>query len=919
MSAEQPRERVAHAPKRPVTPPRTPTQPGRALYPTLATAVLPSGLRVLLEQDMYAQAVGVVSVIRGGTTSDPEGAEGMAHLVEHLTFRAVDASPETPLPLDSAKGKASQGTTRREKLIRYASTQNNCLTSPDAITCFEFGSPARLSWLIELEAERLAHPLAGIDEATVALERRIIASETDLRDDPRTGMWAARQIFPLLFPHSHPYARTSSASAHHDDRLTLAGARAYVAKNFRPERMTLLVTAPSGSTDMNTIIDHLPKALVGDKQHPVVRARETQPPFPLDMESGPVVRRTSPLPTAQVWLGWTLPGWWGALSPSEALLTRWVQQDLDLEQLRQEDPHIRHVRAALLPGEKATALVIRVLVEEGADAERVAQVVSGRVSSLWTREPAERELLTILKAMFDAEVVLDEPPQFMRSIEQAQMAAFNPEPALRSLTMATIRSIATSDLAKFAYDQLGKKRPRSFLFTPAEVADRKRQASTSHKASAARADDLFANAAEWDPMALPGTVSPVNQVVLKKLPTGLTVIVARRPAIATTAWLGFRGGYADAATPLLVELALRTRPDFTDASKFRTISDRGSTRDASIDMLEFRPTDLEPALGMLFKKATLPVQKWPTHDGLDRLLAYVHADLDDASEKAALAFGRALFGEHPMAKILSITDLAKVTRSDVDSWVGRVHNLRNAALVVVGDVDAAQVERYATTLSGKFGAPAWVDDIPAIPPPVLRPPTAGHMTTVITPRAGVLTEIRMGCLLPPMPVSAHAAYEMLRLTIQERLSTALRFERGEGYGVQVSLESLRGGTSSLQISTFLDSESLPDALANLRTQWRRWSQAGFDSGEMNVARWLYTGELSLNYSSGNAIAYQLFNEWNTDPTAAGRNNFRSDPMAIDLVRLNEIFATCKANAVLGLTGHEATIRKALRQSWPQVP
>ena len=70
---------------------------------------------------------------------------------------------------------------------------------------------------------------------------------------------------------------------------------------------------------------------------------------------------------------------------------------------------------------------------------------------------------------------------------------------------------------------------------------------------------MFTDAASWDPMELPGTRSPVSNVVTKKLSTGLTVIVARRRAAAVTAWLGFHGGYADVDPPLAVELALRIR------------------------------------------------------------------------------------------------------------------------------------------------------------------------------------------------------------------------------------------------------------------------------------------------------------------------------------------------------------------------
>lgn len=232
----------------------------------MLVATLPSGLVVVLEQDFYAKTAGVVSVIRGGASADPPGAEGLAHLVEHLTFRAVDAVPEKPLPL-SASALAPR-VSRRERLIHHAATVVNGLTSPDAMTFYEFAPPTRLPWLIELEAARLIDPLAGIDQAILAIERRTIASEHELRDDPRSGQWASRQLFPLLFPSGHPYARAVDGTSKSRSLLTLAQAHAYVSENFRPERMTLLVTAPSATITLKEVIDRLPKALVGGKGHP---------------------------------------------------------------------------------------------------------------------------------------------------------------------------------------------------------------------------------------------------------------------------------------------------------------------------------------------------------------------------------------------------------------------------------------------------------------------------------------------------------------------------------------------------------------------------------------------------------------------------------------------------------------------------
>jgi zinc protease len=232
--------------------------------------VLPSGLLIVVEQDPHATAVGVVAVVHGGSSADPQGKEGLAHLVEHLTYRGVDATAEAPLPLSTA-AHASSHETRWEKLIRYAATGTNGMTSHDSISFFEFGPPTRLRWLLDVEAARLAAPLAGVDEGAVSLERQVISSENELRDDPRMGSWATRQLYPLLFSASHPYGRPVSGTAASRAGLTLADARAYVAQNFHPERITLLVTAPPVTITPEAIAEHLPAALVGDAKHPVKR------------------------------------------------------------------------------------------------------------------------------------------------------------------------------------------------------------------------------------------------------------------------------------------------------------------------------------------------------------------------------------------------------------------------------------------------------------------------------------------------------------------------------------------------------------------------------------------------------------------------------------------------------------------------
>lgn len=896
---------------------RAPPPPPRVSHPSLIHKQLPSGLMVLLEQDLNATAVGVVAVVRGGASADPAGKEGLGHLVEHLTYRAIDPKPDAPLPLASDAPGGATHQTRWERLIRYAAAGANALTGPDGISFFEFGPPSRLDWLLDVEAARLADPLAGITPAAVALERQIVGVEDALRQDPRAGGWVTHQMMPLLYPAGHPYGHSVGGTPETRAGLTLADARAYVAHTFRPEQMTLLITTPTALTTIDKIVARLPASLVGDAAHPTARApaAEAADAPPPVAPAQPVQRRPSPLSTTQLWVGWTLPGSYGAHAPMEDLLARWVRQDLDLDQLRQDDPHIRFADAVVIPGARSARLFVRALLDEGADPDRVAQVVGGRVSSIWTRARGQRALLERLRTTIKTELELDEPPQPARAIDQAEAVAYGPGPILRANLLLKAAGISDSDLAAFAYAHLKTERAHALFFSPAPAA-KGAPAPPAAPQAAPALDEPFRDAVGWDPMGIPGTPSPIREMAVEKLPNGLTVIAARRHATAAIAWLAFRGGYSDADPPLLVDLALRTRPDAVDAAKYHMLSGRGATRDATVETLEFPPVAMLPALQLLLAKATTGVKMWPPPDGLDRMLAPIHADEDPASERAAQAFLAALFGDSPLAHRSDRSELKRITRSGVESWVGHVHNIRNAALVVVGDLDPAGVVEAARSLTRNMSSPTWVDAVGDLPLPHLRPAAESHTSVVVTPRPGALVDVRLGCLLPRATADDIPYHQLLRMAIEERLNSALRVQHGEGYGVSVADDVVRGGAAFLSVATSLDAGDLASPLEILRSNWTRWGQQGFDAGEVNVARSRFAGELPVEYGSSELLAYLLYQSWKLDPQSLGVDRFQIDVSHLKAQRLNELFATCRANAVLGLTGDEPTIRRAIKRSWP---
>src|SRR5262245_25129460 len=122
---------------------------------------LPSGLHVVVEEDRGAAVVAVVSVVGAGSTSDDPGKEGLAHLVEHLTFRARPTGSMTTWTM----------------LARAGAADLNGMTGFDQTTYYEAGGAESLSFFLRLEATRLAHPLAGVDERTFNVEREVVRNE----------------------------------------------------------------------------------------------------------------------------------------------------------------------------------------------------------------------------------------------------------------------------------------------------------------------------------------------------------------------------------------------------------------------------------------------------------------------------------------------------------------------------------------------------------------------------------------------------------------------------------------------------------------------------------------------------------------------------------------------------------------------
>ncbi|MDP6932724.1 MAG: insulinase family protein, partial [Myxococcota bacterium] len=120
----------------------------------------PSGLRILFQEEHTQPVVAITTVIDHGSDSDFPGMEGMAHVIEHLAFRAQHG--DLPKNMD---------------LIKQLGGNFNASTADDWTNYMTVAPVDALVPLLRLEAQRLTNGVNNVTKEHLDLEREICRNE----------------------------------------------------------------------------------------------------------------------------------------------------------------------------------------------------------------------------------------------------------------------------------------------------------------------------------------------------------------------------------------------------------------------------------------------------------------------------------------------------------------------------------------------------------------------------------------------------------------------------------------------------------------------------------------------------------------------------------------------------------------------
>ena len=228
--------------------PKLPKKPGmqiNILPYELTTGVyqFPTGFRVMFQSDNTLPVVASTMIIDHGSSDDPQGMEGMAHLYEHLWFRTEHGDlPKTWDLLNHELGCSINAYTQ------YDHTGYMTVCPAD-----------HFDKLVALEGLRLTAPMEGVPEDTIPTEIEVVRNEIRMRSENGNI-----PFFTLLtyinkhtYPEGHPYHRPIAGDHTSIRNITYPDVVEWVTEHYTAEKSTLMFV---GDFEQDRAMDYMIRA-----------------------------------------------------------------------------------------------------------------------------------------------------------------------------------------------------------------------------------------------------------------------------------------------------------------------------------------------------------------------------------------------------------------------------------------------------------------------------------------------------------------------------------------------------------------------------------------------------------------------------------------------------------------------------------
>ncbi len=749
---------------------------------------LTNGARLAVIAEHDANLVEVDVRYRTGAVEDPQGKEGLAHLVEHLMFSLRDG-PDAP--------------TLGDRLAAVA-LDFNAYTSWDETHYVEIAPAGSLPQLLALEHKRFAADCAQIDDEILDRERDVVIQEILQRGD------AAGRVAAAVFGDDHPYGRRIGGTPESLRAITRDDVCDFLAAGYAPDRAIVVI---SGAVDAGWV-----RGLADDSLG-AIPARIGRPRAPVTpMTARPPIHVALPVdpPTALIAFPAAPP-----VTEQGARLS--VLADLLRHRLAAQDA-IGRVSVLQVGGDRDPALVFALVPARPGAVDVMPDRFFTEVEKLrreldpieleWARTRCRVELMSSREAL---------PRRASRVADALQYDPGRPPlyhelGVVKDVTVASITELAATFRRDRARVVLTQREP-----TGAAVA-RLGQLGEGHEHDIAIWHQPVDPARARAPMVAPHRPTVTHRRELT-LDNGLRVILVSglQEGLADVRLL-LPAGYDDApgepALPLLAANLLGS-PDLSryrmqDNTAYYDAFERAGVRDVEVDdhWTTFSLRGLSSDVGVLLWQLAVPLTDGVYHDDVLGDLPGWIATMPESKPTDTEVRRRLLSGKQSTSDALKAS-MARTHLGDLRRFRRRHYRAAGATLIVAGQFDEDRVARDVRRLFARLpaGGPA-----PARSGASVSGPPAARDLGLVRP-----SEVQLHASMSfPLPskLAPHraAAYAIARELIEGR-AAVLRQGMGVTYGVGVDAEKA-GHQRFLTLSAQLAPSAAAHALTVLASALR---------------------------------------------------------------------------------------------------
>lgn len=842
---------------------------------------LASGVRVFLERDPLSPVVGIGWMVPSGSARDPPGKRGLAHLTEHLIFRAPRA------------GGASSTDFYDQSGVRFRGQ-----TSADATKFTVTVHSERLAELLRFELARIADPLSSLSAAQVTHETRIVQEEA-ASQRPQWRQATMNALFTALYPGGFCLASDNGDPSM--DEVTIEDVKQFVADNYRPGSIELFVTGAFSWNQIEALlgpVKHMDPSLPRNLGLQLAHAPTPPPAKPIDR----LIRQEGFVADNLLYVGWPLPPHVEMVG-IEPLLVPLIRTVLP----RIEGPSMGKYPAWLPQGplgekqvqlistKRGGVLLVSAQLPPRADPSKVAARIIHEVDSLAGKiehNPRTFAFVQYRVTKNHLQEAEDLDYRLARMMRQHELGDFGlPADYFRNLNALTALQAAA-----FSRAWLRGASARVVLVTP-RVATAA-PAPLSIKIPTKVTPTVDTPAAPLG--ATPAALYPGSRFVWRKLANGMETAVMSRPnSTVNTLLLGVR---ATARNPDLepidsfVEVARRTPTCPDSAMACYGDVDATSLR-ALVSTLK---TDVQQGARFLLGVATAPRYEWTpaAKDLLGPLFEKREAMPEAVARRAFLG---ELWGEHPRGRSLSTDLLKRVTLLDLIHWEEANIRPENALVIAVTNDDPDEIADILSTALRPWTVRRPPSPMPAPSVPELHTPHPLRILLAADPSIET-ARLAFGCLIPPLTsFTDRVAAEMLGDWVQRLLFRELRTQSDASYATATKVKAYSSGETSMQGLMDVNMEYVGQAMALFRELFDRPHR--FDEHDANHMKELRMRKVALQNLTGADIAFDIFDRWSFhmgNPTPLGE---LEEVRQVSVHQLDTLWDVCRQNAVLQVTSN----------------